>query len=73
MDLKARLQAFMNEVWNSGDFTNLGDYLARTYDIRHDPGDLWDGKILNADEFKERVMYSRNAFPDLYFDNARNP
>jgi steroid delta-isomerase-like uncharacterized protein len=68
MDLKTTLQSFINEVWNNGDFTNLGDYVARTYKIKHDPGDLWEGQILDADEFKVRVMYSRNAFPDLHFD-----
>lgn len=68
MDLKATLKCFMKEVWNNGDFTNLGDYVARTYEIRHDPGDPWDGKTLDADEFKVRVMYSRNAFPDLHFN-----
>ena len=51
MDLKATLHCFMKEVWNNGDFTNLGDYVARTYEIRHDPGDPWDGKTLDADEF----------------------
>ena len=51
MDLKAKLQSFINDVLNNGDFTKLGDYLARTYEIRHDPGDPWDGKILDADEF----------------------
>jgi steroid delta-isomerase-like uncharacterized protein len=68
MDLKATLQSFMREVWNNGDFTNLGDYVAHTYEIRHDPGDPWDGKTLNAEEFKKRVFYSRNAIPDLHFE-----
>jgi len=68
MDLKAKLQSFINDVWNNGDFTKLADYLAHTYEIRHDPGDPWDGKILDVDEFIVRVMYSRNAFPDLHFN-----
>ena len=68
MDLKAKLQDFMSEVWNNGDFTNLEDYVALKYKIRHDPGDPWDGKTLDHDKFIERVLYSRNAFPDLNFD-----
>jgi steroid delta-isomerase-like uncharacterized protein len=68
MDLKTKLQIFINEIWNRGDFTNLGDFVALNYEIRHDPGDPWDGKSLSHDEFIERVLYSRNAFPDLNFD-----
>ena len=68
MDLKATLQSFMNEVWNHGDFMNLGDFLTHTYEIYQDPGDPWDGKTLDNNEFVERVMYSRTAFPDLHFN-----
>ena len=64
MDLKKTLQTFITEVWNNGDFTNLEGFLAPAYEIRHDPGDPWDGKTLNVDEFKVRVLYSRNAFPN---------
>ena len=68
MDLKKTLQTFITEVWNNGDFTNLEGFLAPAYEIRHDPGDPWDGKTLNVDEFKVRVLYSRNAFPNLHFN-----
>ena len=57
----------MDEVWNRGDFSHLYEYLAPNYEVRHDPRDPWDGKTLKRDEFIERVMYSRNAFPDLNF------
>ena len=58
----------MSEVWNKGDFNNLRDYLSPTYTIRNDPGDPWDGQTIDQNTFKERVAYSRNAFPDLQFD-----
>ena len=62
------MSSFMNEVWNSGDFTNLSDYVSDTYEVIDDPGDAWNGMSLNHDEFITRVMHSRNAFSDLRFD-----
>ena len=67
-DLKSTLQAFMDTVWNSGDFSHLADTVSERYTIKHDPGDAWDGQTIDRDTFVERVMYSRNAFPDLKFD-----
>ena len=65
--LKLKLQAFMDVIWNRGDFSNLADYVSESYTIKHDPGDAWDGQTLDRASFQERVMYSRNAFPDLNF------
>ena len=67
-DLKSTVASFIDEVWNKGDFSNLRYYLASTYTIRSDPGDPWDGQTIDQNTFKERVAYSRNAFPDLRFD-----
>ncbi|RME01673.1 MAG: hypothetical protein D6814_01020, partial [Calditrichaeota bacterium] len=67
-NLKSILRSFLEEVWNSGNFSNLENYLASSYEIKDDPGDPWNGKIINEQIFKERVSYSRNAFPDLHFD-----
>ena len=58
----------MKEIWNSGNFNNLTEHVSPQYKVINDPGDQWNGKILNHDEFKKRIMYSRNAFPDLFFD-----
>lgn len=66
-DLKSTLQSFMDEIWNSGDFSNVANTVSEQYIVRHDPGDAWDGQTLNHAVFVERVMYSRNAFPDLNF------
>lgn len=62
------LNAFVEEVWNAGDVSNLDRYLAPTYTVRDDPGDPWDGQTLDYDAFRTRLAYSRDAFPDLRFD-----
>lgn len=67
-NLKSILRAFMEQVWNNGNLSRIEDYVAPMYKIKHDPGDPWDGQILNIDIFKERVLYSRNAMPDLKFE-----
>lgn len=58
----------MEEVWNHGDFGRLDTFVAAAYEIRNDPGDPWEGQVIDRDTFKQRVLYSRNAFPDLRFD-----
>ena len=65
---KTILTTFMEEIWNQGNFSQLDSFVAPTYEIKHDPGDPWQGQIINLDTFKTRVLYSRNAFPDLNFD-----
>lgn len=67
-NLKTVLQAFMDVIWNQGDFTQVDTYVSEAYTVKHDPGDAWEGQTLNRESFIERVMYSRNAFPDLNFD-----
>ncbi len=68
IDLKAKLSVFMEQVWNQGDFSQIETAVAPAYTIIHDPGDSWEGQTLDFATFQERVMYSRNAFPDLRFD-----
>ncbi len=57
----------MDQVWNSGDLSNLSSYVAPSYEVRNDPGDPWNGQVLDHETFKERVAYTRNAFPDVLF------
>ena len=66
--LKSTLQTFMGTIWNTGDFSQLEQYVSQQYTIKHDPGDAWEGQTLDHATFQQRVMYSRNAFPDLNFD-----
>ena len=68
VELHKTLSMFMDEIWNSGDFTNLEKYVSSTYEVIDDPGDQWNGQSLNHQEFITRVLHSRNAFPDLNFD-----
>lgn len=67
-NLQAHLAKFMQEVWNAGQFDQLDKYVAREYTILDDPGDPWNQQMLDHSAFIQRVMYSRNAFPDLRFD-----
>ncbi len=66
-DLKATLATFMEQVWNNGDFSQLEALVSPTYEIKDDPGDAWNGQILDHATLQQRVLYSRNAFPDLNF------
>jgi len=67
-NLKTILTLFMDQVWNKGDTDQVADFVAPQYEIRSDPGDPWEGQVLDHNTFKERVSYSRNAFPDLHFE-----
>jgi len=66
-ELKTRLHTFMDVIWNAGDFSYLADFVSEQYTVKHDPGDAWDGQTLDRTTFQQRVMVSRNAFPDLNF------
>ena len=68
MNRKDRLTAFIRAVWDEGDADAADAYVAATYTIRHDPGDPWDGAVLDLAGFKDRVRQSRAAFPDQRFD-----
>lgn len=58
----------MEEVWNRGNFADLDQIVAPAYRVMLDPGDAWEGKILDRDEFAKRVLFTRNAFPDIHFE-----
>ncbi len=66
-DRKRRLAAFLDEVWSEGRIKACDDYCADTYVVRHDPGDPWEGRTLDREEFKARVAQSRAPFPDQRF------
>ncbi|MCW6536076.1 ester cyclase [Sphingomonas lycopersici] len=65
---KQRLAAFIRQVWDEGDSGAADNYIADMYTIHHDPGDPWEGKILDRAGFRDRVRKSRAAFPDQRFD-----
>ena len=54
-------------VWNRGEYGEIERLVAARYTIHSDPGDPWEGQILDRQGYEERVNYSRHAFPDLEF------
>jgi len=54
-------------VWSNGDYDAIERLVAPRYVIHSDPGDAWEGQALNHQMYRERVQYSRSAFPDLVF------
>jgi steroid delta-isomerase-like uncharacterized protein len=66
-DRKARVQRFLEEVWNQGDADAAARYLAPRYTIHHDPGDPWDGQVLDLEGYKARLRASRAPCPDQRF------
>lgn len=54
-------------VWSRGDLRAIERLIAPGYTIHSDPGDAWEGQVLDRQEYGKRVQYSRSAFPDLAF------
>ena len=61
---KQCLAQFIHEVWDCGREEAVADYLASSYTLHHDPGDPWDGRVLDLEGYKERLRVSRAPFPD---------
>ena len=65
---KNLLNDFMQEVWNQGGFSNLDNFVNEQYHVSQDEYDPWSNQVIDHKVFKQRVLYSRNGFPDLNFD-----
>ena len=65
---KEALNKLIEQVWNQGKLDLVDELVAPQYTILHDPGDPWEGQTLDREGYKQRVLYSRNAFPDLCFN-----
>ena len=61
------LSEFIEQVWNKKDFDSIEKYVDSNYTIYLDTADPWEGKTLNHKEFKERLNYTFNSFPDIHF------
>src|SRR4051812_21583221 len=59
---------FMLRVWNEKDFNCIPEFVHPEYTVHLDAGDPWDGKTLNHEQFKIRLFYSFNSFPDIHFE-----
>lgn len=66
-EMRDFLARFLDDVWNRGDHTSVDRYIAPAYEIRRDPGDLWDGRTLDRAQYRERLQVSRAPFPDQHF------
>lgn len=64
---KQILRDFMERVWSQGEVDAVDDYLADGYVIRNDPGDPWEGRTLDRNGFKDRLVQSRAVAPDQRF------
>jgi len=62
------LREFIEEVWNNKKFDKVEKYVHSQYTIYVDNADPWEGKTLNHAEFKERLKFSFNSFPDMNFE-----
>lgn len=68
MNNEAIIREFIQKVWNDKEFDCVAQYVAPAYTVYRDNTDPWEGKTLDHSEFKTRLMYSFNSFPDMNFD-----
>jgi predicted ester cyclase len=69
LDAAAIVIDLHRQVWSCGDYGAIERLVAPRYVIHSDPGDPWEGQSLDRMGYKERVQYSRHAFPDLVFSS----
>lgn len=62
------LREFMTEVWNEQKKDLISKYVSKEYKIHLDPGDNWEGQILDHKEFERRLDFSFDSFPDINFE-----
>ena len=62
------LRDFMQKIWNEKDLNIVDKFVHTSYTIHTDTGDPWEGKTLDLEEFKVRLHYSFDSFPDINFD-----
>ena len=62
------LRKFIEEVWNKKGFDKVEKYVHDKYIIYVDNADPWEGKTLNHADYKERLKFSFNSFPDMHFE-----
>lgn len=65
--MKGIVEKLYNSVWSRGHLEEIQSLVSPAYTIHSDPGDAWEGQTLNRETYRERVLYSRTAFPDLNF------
>jgi len=68
MNKEAFLRKFMEEIWNNKNFDKVEQFIDKEYTIHLDTADPWEGKTLSYSEFKERLKFSFDSFPDMNFE-----
>jgi steroid delta-isomerase-like uncharacterized protein len=61
---KALIRRYVEEVWNKGNLSVIGEILATKF-IRHDPAD--PEPVSSSEGLKQVVTMYRTAFPDVHF------
>ena len=68
MSKETFLREFMEAVWNNKDFDKIERFVDPEYTIHLDAADPWEGMTLSHQDFRERLKYSFNSFPDMNFE-----
>lgn len=68
MNKEILLREFISEIWNKKNFERVEKYVHPEYTVYLDTADPWEGKTLNHIEFKKRLNFSFNSFPDMNFE-----
>jgi len=68
MNKESFLRGFIEEVWNKQGFDKVEKYVHSEYTVHLDTADPWEGKTLSHGEFKNRLKYSFDSFPDMHFE-----
>ena len=68
MNKELFLKKFMDEVWNKQGFHEVEKYVHNQYTVYLDTADPWEGKTLSHKEFKKRLKFSFDSFPDMNFE-----
>lgn len=63
-----QVMQLLDQVWSKGNLNLINNLIADEYTIYNDALDPLEGKMLDHRAFMNRVIASRQAFPDLHFD-----
>ena len=68
MDKAAFLREFMDQIWNKQRYDKIEQYVHKVYTVHLDTTDPQEGKTLTHSDFKERLKFSFDSFPDMHFE-----
>lgn len=68
MTKEAFLRGFMDEIWNKKDLDKVEKYVHPAYTVHLDTTDPWEGETLSHFEFKKRLRFSFDSFPNMNFE-----